>query len=294
MLTDAHCHPYDLSKVFPESKQERSRLNVLAAASACTLEEFLYNETLPNVLPCFGIHPQYPQMISHGLRTEGSAEDTEGTESTEKTKKDYLLNTLEKLALEKRISAIGECGFDLYTDEYKETEAIQDELFAAHVETALKYNLPLVLHVRRAMHKIFAYSKDLAKCKAVVFHTWSGTLDEAHSFLRHGVNAYFSFGNVIMLNHKKAVKCAGLLPVETLLTETDAPYAPRRGERFSKWSDLPIILETAAALRTEAGNKITSQELETQIEANFKKVFSKNFSPTSNQRFGKERQERQD
>ncbi|MCL2441375.1 MAG: TatD family hydrolase [Treponema sp.] len=268
MLTDAHCHPYDLIQIFSNAEDERKKLNVLAAASACTLDEFLYNETLPDVLPYFGIHPQYYTQISSrrdvtfpwNVEAQGLIREN--------------LEILNNLAEEKRITAIGECGFDLY-EEYKETEAIQEEVFAAQLEIALKHDLPLVLHVRRAIFKIFALTKKLAKCKAVIFHSWPGTLEEANSLLRRGINAYFSFGNVLMLNHKKAIQCCAFLPAERLLTETDAPYAPRRTDKISSWADLPLILETAAALRTQTGNSINAKNLELQIELNFKNIFKK-------------------
>jgi len=262
MLVDAHCHPYDLVKVFPECESERRQLNVIASASACTAEEFLYHAELSRnakinnsaaLLPCFGIHPQWLSL------SEANKEKSAITAQ---------LDTLNNLAIEKQIAAIGECGFDLYSDEYKATEAQQDEIFIEHLETAIKYELPLVLHVRRAMHKIFPLVNKLANCKAVIFHTWAGTFDEAQSLLRHGVNVYFSFGNVIMLNHKKAIQCCSKLPADRLLTETDAPYAPRRGEQFSRYADLPLILDTMATLRNT-----NVKELEAQIETNFRKIF---------------------
>ena len=270
MLTDAHCHPLDLIRVFPEAEKERKELGVLAAASTCDLEEFLYHEEIARssaseksapLLCCFGVHPQLP-----GERAKNSKPFTE---------KDLnkSMDILHKLCAEDRAGAIGECGFDLYKDEYKETEAIQDKIFALHIEAAIKFNLPVVIHAHRAMHKIFLYSNQLSKCKAVIFHTWPGTLDEAKSLLRQKINAYFSFGNVIMLNHKQAIKCCALLPNERLLTETDAPYAPRRGENFSSWTDLPLILETVSNLRNEAGCKITGKELENQIDMNFMRAF---------------------
>jgi len=274
MLTDAHCHPFDMVQVFSECEKKRRQLNVMAAASACTTEEFLYhcelsrNAKINNaaaLLPCFGIHPQFlSQKCSH--------KDTEArrNNSGNKTIITDLLNILNDLAEEKQIAAIGECGFDLYSDEYKETETQQEIIFAEQLETALKHDLPLVLHVRRAMHKIFADTKKLAKCKAVVFHTWPGTPEEAQALLSKGINAYFSFGNIIMLNHKKAIKSCAILPSQRLLTETDAPYAPRRGEAFSRWEDLPLILKTMAELRNENIN-----ELENIIENNFRNVFGK-------------------
>ena len=274
MLTDAHCHPADLASVFPQAEQERRRLGVTAAASACDMEEFAYNEKLARnaasdgaspLLLCFAIHPQLPAVKA-----------ADGKPFTEAELNDTLVN-LHNLAQAGRIVAVGEFGFDLYNAAFRETEALQDIIFAAHLEAALRYDLPVVLHVRRAMHKIFAAVKTLSKCRAVVFHSWPGTYEEGRSLLRRGMNAYFSFGNTIALNHKQAQKCCALFPAQRLLTETDAPFQPLRGKSFSQWADLPFIIETATAFRREIGSAVTdAKELENKIETNFRTAFNYN------------------
>jgi len=272
MLTDAHCHPYDLADFLPNYGNEIKSSNIIAAASACTNDEFIFNEKLSHnkenenktvILPCFGIHPQLLKVWNQNRLIKTVIE----------TECEKLLVQMNNLAETGRIAAIGECGFDLFNDSFRETEAVQDRLFTEHLETALLYDLPVVLHVRRAMHKIFAEIKKLSKCKAVIFHSWSGTYEEGISLLRRGVNTYFSFGNTIMLNHKQAIRSCALFPQDRLLTETDAPFQPRRGEKYSKWEDLPLILEAASIIRNEAGNKIDVNELEVQTEINFRKIF---------------------
>jgi len=271
VLTDAHCHPADLVRVFPQAEQERRHLGVIAAASACDMEEFTETEAFARnaaaegaspLLPCFACHPQLPAVKA-----------ADGKPFTEIELNDTLV-TLHGLAQAGRVVAVGECGFDLYNAAFRETEAFQDRIFAAHIETALRFNLPVILHVRRAMHKIFAAVKTLSKCRAVVFHSWSGTFEEGQSLLRRGVNAYFSFGNTIALNHKQAQRSCALFPAQRLLTETDAPFQPLRGEIFSCWANLPLILETAAALRREAESDVSdAKKLEARIEANFHTAF---------------------
>jgi TatD DNase family protein len=260
MLTDAHCHPFDLAQFMPSAEQQRRQIGVLAAASSCDLKEFSYNEILAKetvmqnsapLLPCFAVHPQ--QLAMCNLR-EFDIEKQ--------------LSLLEELAKQKRIFAVGECGFDLYNTEFKKTEKMQEKVFAFHLETAVKYELPVVLHVRRGAHKIFAAAKDLAKCKAVVFHSCPLSFEETQSLLRRKVNAYFSYGNAVINGHKQMQRSFTLLPAERLLTETDAPYQPARGEKFSQWTDLPRIIEKAAILRNE-----NAKELESQIEKNFRTVF---------------------
>ncbi|MDR2575571.1 MAG: TatD family hydrolase [Treponema sp.] len=259
MLVDAHCHPFDLAEHLENAEEERRRLGVICASSATTLEEFEYCERLslkakkdnaPPLLPCFAVHPQMPSALGNG--TQMFLQDS--------------LSVLDTLAARKRLCAVGETGFDLYNAAFKETEGIQDELFAAHLETSLRYDLPLVIHSRRAMHKIFANAAALKKCRAVIFHSWSGTAGEGESLLMRGINAFFSFGAVIMLNHKEAMRCCAAFPADRLLTETDAPFQPPRGKDFSRYADISAILGAMETLRAQ-------KEMEKIIETNFRAAF---------------------
>jgi TatD DNase family protein len=257
VLTDAHCHPFDLAEHFPAAEEQRRQLGVICAASATTLKEFVYCEQLP-LLPCFAVHPQMPAVANDAVQDS--------------------LAVLETLAAEGRLAAVGETGFDLYNTAFRETEKMQDELFAAHLETALRHDLPLVLHVRRAMHKIFAFSSALKKCRAVIFHSWPGTMGEGEALLRRGVNVFFSFGNIILLNHREAIRCCAMFPLDRLLTETDAPFQPLRGEKFSSYADLKRIIEAMTALRGEVSPSkegVSAAEMENCIEHNFFRAFKR-------------------
>ena len=264
MLTDAHCHPFNLADRYPQAEDERRQLGVMCASSATTLTEFEYCEKLAMqakenaaapMFPCFAVHPQLP--------------------AAEKWSMNGQLAILENLASSGRIAAVGETGFDLYNAAFRETEKIQDELFSVHLDVALRYDLPVVLHVRRAMHKIFTFTTGLKKCRAVVFHSWPGTAGEGEALLKRGVNAFFSFGAALMLNHREAMRCCAVFPARRLLAETDAPFQPPRGREYSRYDDLKTIVETAAALRTEAGTEISGiEELENAIEGNFRAAFA--------------------
>jgi len=238
---------------------------VICASSAATLEEFEYCERLaiqakadnavPRLLPCFAVHPQMaliirstPNVTQYSLREN--------------------LSVLDSLAAQGRLGAVGETGFDLFNADFRETEEVQDELFAAHLETCLRYSLPLVIHSRRATHKIFAQASALKKCRAVVFHSWSGTAREGEALLRRGINAFFSFGAAITLNHREAMRCCAVFPAEHLLTETDAPFQPLRGREFSRYADISAILGAMEALRGCAAG-----EMEKVIETNFRAAF---------------------
>jgi len=267
MLVDAHCHPFDLVACLPSAEEERRRLGVVCASSSSTQEEFEFCELASlqakkddatPLLPCFAVHPQMPLII------------TTTPNATQYSLWDNLL-ALDTLAAQSRLAAVGETGFDLYNADFRETENTQDGLFAAHLETAIKYGLPLVIHSRRAMHKIFARASELKKCRSVVFHSWSGTVGEGEALLQKGVNAFFSFGAAITLNHKEAIRCCAAFPLERLLTETDSPFQPLRGREFSRYADLSVVLGAMEVLR--GGAPEGAVKMEKAIEANFRAAF---------------------
>ena len=263
MASDAHAHPHDLSGRDAEAETLRRSLGVVCAASAWNEKEFLYQEGLssaaladgsPMMVPCFGVHPQ--------LAAESPSSCA------------VSLAFLRSLVAGKRIGAVGEIGVDLYGERYRSVRSEQARLFDEQLELALEGNLPAVLHLRRATDQAFARKRILARLPAVVFHSFSGTLAEAHSLLDRGIQAYFSFGAPIALNHKKAIaSCAGV-PLDRLLVETDAPYQPftgpnyHTGRDYSDWSDLRLVLAEVARLRS-----VDVSEIERATDANFRKAY---------------------
>jgi TatD DNase family protein len=258
-------------------EEERRKTGTAAAASSWNREQFEYHENLaekaladnaPRLFRCFALHPQLAPLFAVWTHPAAEKPGEDGFSLNEG------LALLQSLAAQGRLDAVGETGFDLYDARYRASEKIQEEMFACHLETAFKYNLPMVLHVRRAMHKIFAYSKELKKLPAVIFHSWSGTRGEGEALRQRGINAYFSFGAAVANNHREAMACAAHFQPDRILLETDAPYQPLRGKAFSSWRDLNAICSRIAGLRKEAASPCdTPEELEEATTANFFKAF---------------------
>ena len=183
---------------------------------------------------------------------------------------------LEGLLQEKRICAIGECGLDFFTPEFSAKRAAQEKAFAAQLELAARFSVPVIVHARKATQEIFASAAALKKVPAVVFHSFAGTLIDARSLLEKGVNAYFSFGKPLMNGAKKAILCVRSLPLERLLFETDAPYQTLKGERFTSPAEIADVYQTAFELRT-AGLPFEARpsfaDFRAAIEENFRRVF---------------------
>ncbi len=157
---------------------------------------------------------------------------------------------LEELLKSKAISFIGEAGFDYFTQEFRDASKLQEEIWNIQLELALKYNTPLVVHCRKANHKLFEYSKQLKHLPEVLFHSFMGPPAEAQSLLRHDINAYFSFGKQLLNNNKKAIACVRELPAERILPETDAPFQYLKGERYTAPSDIIRVIEAIKQIRS--------------------------------------------
>ena len=280
-MTDAHCHPENLLAYNQDMERERRETGTAAAASSTSRREFEYHESLafnarrdngPPLYCCFALHPQLAPAFAENKNTGMSYKDMEERQGFLSLGGglDYLYN----LAKEGRLDGIGETGFDLYDERFKTSEKVQDEIFTCHLETALKYNLPLILHVRRAMHKIFPFSKELKKLPAVIFHSWPGTKSEGEALIKRGIDVYFSFGTTVLKNHKQAMASAASFPPERILLESDAPWQPLRNKLYSSWQDLEAICSCIASLRKEAGCSHSSrEEVENASTRNFFDVF---------------------
>jgi len=180
------------------------------------------------------------------------------------------------------ISAIGECGFDFFGDTPLRTRTPQNErlqrtIFEYQVNLALRHNLPMVLHLRKATDLIFEYINAMAQLPGLIFHGWTGPPNEAISLLKRCPRALFSFGTGLLNGNKKSQECVRQLPASALLTESDAPFQPPRerpepGARvIREWSqpdDVAAVLRFMAELRG-----CQESELAAIIRSNFEQLF---------------------
>jgi TatD DNase family protein len=224
MITDAHLHLRQLFEFYPQSLEFINENEYLGIVSCHSLEDVEFAETGKNkFLISFGVHPQDPDELKLGL--------------------------LKELIEEKRIDAVGEIGFDKYNEEFKQNFSNQVKVFEYQLEIAINYGMPVILHIRKGFEELFKYSLDLKKLPAVIFHSFSGTVDQAEFFLNRGVNAFFSFGTPLLNGHRKAENTLRAISIERILVETDAPYQPVTGEKFSFASDILKVVQKAAVIK---------------------------------------------
>ena len=142
------------------------------------------------------------------------------------------LQQIEKLALNKKVVAIGEIGLDYYWN--KENKEEQKLAFQKQIELANKLNLPIVIHTREAVYDTLDIVKnEITPAKKGIFHCCPLNLDLIREGLKFGF--YISFaGPITFKNAKNAEEAIRAVPLDRILIETDSPYLapePKRGTR---------------------------------------------------------------
>ena len=164
------------------------------------------------------------------------------------------LEDVEKLLSHPKVVAIGEIGLDYYWEDSCPRER-QKEVFIAQLELAKKYDLPVVIHDRDAHGDMMEILRKY-KPKGVI-HCFSGSVELARESVALGM--YIGLGGVVTFkNARHSVEVAKDIPLDRLLTETDAPYmapVPFRGKRC----DSSMIAYDAAKIAEVRG--ITAQEV---------------------------------
>ena len=149
-----------------------------------------------------------------------------------------------------KIKVIGETGLDF---SYDVKPINQIKSFKLHIESAIKNNLPILIHVRDAFEETYNILSDYkSELKTVLIHCFTGDDNYAEKFVNLG--CYFSITGIITF--KNAEKLRGTikkLPKNKIFFETDAPYltpVPMRGE-INKPSLLKHIVEYYSELIEE-------------------------------------------
>ncbi len=177
---------------------------------------------------------------------------TDAPKVTQKDK-DLLLKQL----THKKVVGVGECGLDFYWD--KEHIDTQIELFKWHIETSLRLDLPLSIHMRDASEATYNVLSEYKNLKGIM-HCYSGSAEMAPLFLDLGM--HISLGGPVTFNNgHKPKEVAKMVPLDKLLIETDAPYLsphPFRGKQ-NEPSRVKLIAEEIARLKNLTYKEIANQ-----------------------------------
>jgi TatD DNase family protein len=143
--------------------------------------------------------------------------------------------------------AVGECGLDFYIEDLDRDR--QQRYFQAQLELAREFDLPLIVHARRAVEQAIHAIRAVGGLRGVV-HSYAGSREQARQL--HELGFLIGLGGPVTYARAKRLRqVAAQVPLEQLLLETDAPDQPdceSRGTR-NEPARLPRVLAEIAVLR---------------------------------------------
>ena len=230
-LVDSHSH-FDVSAFDHDRDAAHARAlaagvdrQVLPAVDAHTWPQLRrVCAAYPGLYPAYGLHPVYLE-----------------------THRRHDLASLREWIERERPLAVGECGLDFFV-EGLDADA-QQLYFDAQLQLAREFELPVIVHARRAVDAVIASLRRVGGLRGVV-HSFSGSAEQAAQLHRLG----FLLGIGGPVTFERANRLRGIvaaMPLEQLLLETDAPDQPgaaHRGER-NEPAFLPEVLDVIARLR---------------------------------------------
>lgn len=192
------------------------RANFAAVASVC--------RDYPECRPAFGIHPMYVDRA-----------------------RDEDLDVLRRMLREEPAVAVGEIGLDFFIA--PRDEARQRYFFEAQLAIAAELDLPVLLHVRRAVDPILGLLRRY-RVRGGIAHAFNGSRQQAEALIAMGFKLGFG-GTLTYPRATRIRRLAATLPASSLVLETDAPdLAPQwLGNGRNEPAELARIAGALAELR---------------------------------------------
>ena len=187
-----------------------------------------------------------------------------------------LERLLEQHRHDPQLVAVGEIGLDYLVPGLD--AARQEQFYRAQLQLARRFDLPVILHVRRSADKLLQGLRAVP-VQGGIAHAFNGSLQQAQAFMALG----FKLGFGGTLTYERALQLRRLatqLPLEALVLETDAPDMPphwlyrtaaqrAQGQPQGRNTpaELPHIAAVLAALRGISFNILAAQTTRNALQA---------------------------
>ena len=133
-----------------------------------------------------------------------------------------LARALEQYQDDPRRVAVGEIGLDLFVPHLDLGR--QQHFYRAQLQLARRFDLPVILHVRRSADQLLKALRELP-VRGGIAHAFNGSLQQAQAFIDLGFK--LGFGGAVTFDRALQLRrLATELPLDALVVETDAPDIP--------------------------------------------------------------------
>ncbi len=160
--------------------------------------------------------------------------------------------------------AVGECGLDYFIA--GADKARQQHLFSAQLALAREFDLPIVIHARKAVEDVIRMIRSSGHYRGMV-HSFNGSKQQATRLIDLGYK--LSFGGAVTFERAKRLReLVAQLPLDALLLETDAPDqadARHSGQR-NEPAFLVDVWQSISDLRAESAHDVATATTANAIE----------------------------
>ena len=249
MFIDTHLHldaaefDPDRAALWQQARQAGVSQAIVPAVSAANFAAVGRMRSEFGVAVAYGLHPMY--LAEH---------------------RDEHLALLADWLEHERPVAVGECGLDLFVPGLDPLR--QQALLLAQLKLARRFDLPVILHVRRAQDQVLKCLRQV-KVRGGVAHAFNGSEQQAQAFIDLGFGLGFG-GAMTYQGSQRIRRLAASLPLSALVLETDGPDIP------PQWAqgvpNQPVnLVRIAAELAALRGMPLA--ELAAQTTANAQRIF---------------------
>jgi TatD DNase family protein len=275
MWIDSHCHldaaefDTDRDAVREAARQSGVDLCVIPAVDRANFERVRALAHKHGDVYALGIHPLYVPKANY--------DDL-----------DFLETQLVRVKDDKRLVAVGEIGLDYFVPDLctPEMREKQWHFYTAQLALARRFDLPVILHVRRSADMLLKGLRDKAWPSSLggIAHAFNGSSQQAQRFIDFGFK--LGFGGTLTYERSLQIRrLACELPLTSIVLETDAPDIPpqwlyvkadeRVQGRMSR-KNTPIELPQIGVVLADLRGKNTSNIAE-QTTRNVKQLFGRFF-----------------
>ncbi|MDM1716833.1 TatD family hydrolase [Thiopseudomonas alkaliphila] len=254
-LIDSHCHldfpefDHDRAQVIRRSQALGVSHMLLAGTTQATWQRLLATlKEFPNLYGALGLHPYF--LAEHqALHLQ------------------QLAKQLSSQASNPQLVAVGEIGLDFQLPELDRSQ--QHYFFEQQLALAYEFNLPAIIHVRKAHAPTIATLKRFKLPRGGIIHAFNGSPEQAKEYIKLGF--YLGIGGAYTWpNATRLQRTLQQLPLDSLLLETDSPdMAPSfAANQRNSPENLPQICQQVAQIL-----QVSPEQLAKHSSQNFHQLF---------------------
>ncbi|MCL5733314.1 MAG: TatD family hydrolase [Patescibacteria group bacterium] len=282
---DVHTHlnfsayEKDLSEVLARCRKNKIWLVNVGSQKDTSLKAIEIANAKEGIFASIGLHP------IHSFESFHDKNEISGDKGFASRGEKFDYDFYKNLAQNPTVVAIGECGLDYYHLPNESLKELEKETLISQIELAAEVKKPLMIHCRNSQNQNDAFydlisilnsKSSILNSPPGIIHFFSGNLEDAKNLL--GLGFYFSFGGAVTYASRKTGKSGyeetlKFLPIDRILSETDAPYVapvPYRGQRNE-----PLFMIESIKKIAEIKN-IDFEKLKIQLVKNAFDVFQLN------------------